>query len=369
MRDLVMTIALLIINFVHPISFAQVDEEMDDPPNDYQWLADGTKWKWDEDQKFLPFGRIETVENVPGELIFTVSKDGCDVFSFKGHRFTVGKVRTDGDMPINRLYFADYSMSKPGGQMVAVNLVTGKEIWRTDLEALGESKNVQGYQRYQNRLNLDVGPDCIIIRGKESSGRYIEVKNIKTGDTIGHRIYDEDEIKLDDDKPPAIDDQAAAGKPDYEKPIAEWDWHWEHYVGLLSSMGETNSRFKVRFERSRDKQLMTVLDGERTVGSWKVYHLTLFRIVENRLYFAFWDWQRIGSTIVAIDLETGNELWRQKTKALGATGRGLRSGNLLNLDVTPKGVVIWGWESDGRYVELKSLTTGETIEQKIFERK
>ncbi|MEQ1906801.1 MAG: hypothetical protein ABL888_21645, partial [Pirellulaceae bacterium] len=321
--------SLLVVCIVHAIGFAQVDDEMDDPP-DYG-MVDRNKWRWEEDQQFFPFGRIETVPNVLGELNFTVSKDGRDVHAWKGHRYTVGDIRTVGEIRGNRLYYADQSLTKPGGQMVAVNLVTGKEIWRTDLEALGESNDVQGYQ---NRLNLDINDRRIIITGKESSGRYIEVKNIKTGETVAHRTYGEDEVETADENPFPFDEHAAAGKPDYEKPISEWSWHWERYVGLLSCMAETNSRFKVRFERCQDgKQFMTVFDGERAVGPWKVQETNLFRIVEDRLYIAFWDWQSLGSEIVAIDLETGKEVWRQKTKALNAKDRGGRYGNQLNLDV------------------------------------
>jgi hypothetical protein len=39
------------------------------------------------------------------------------------------------------------------------------------------------------QFRLDVQPPVMLIYGLETGGRYLEIKDVMTGETVGHRIY------------------------------------------------------------------------------------------------------------------------------------------------------------------------------------
>jgi hypothetical protein len=107
--------------------------------------------------------------------------DGAKVLaSFTGHDTTV--FRADG--PI--LYYADFNPISDGCAVVAFDLKAGKQLWRTDLKALGPVS----HSKYRNRVTLElVGRDAIRIFGEESEGRYVEFLDRASGRTVGHHVY------------------------------------------------------------------------------------------------------------------------------------------------------------------------------------
>jgi hypothetical protein len=85
------------------------------------------------------------------------------------------------------LYFADFPRHSTGCTVTAHDLATGKELWKTRLNAL----RVMGHSRYSNSVTMEVskpeGAGVVIIYGKESSGTYLEVLDQKTGQVLAHR--------------------------------------------------------------------------------------------------------------------------------------------------------------------------------------
>jgi hypothetical protein len=43
---------------------------------------------------------------------------------------------------------------------------------------------------YRNFINLDVNGEVMTVYGNETLGRYLEYKDIDTGKTVGHRIFE-----------------------------------------------------------------------------------------------------------------------------------------------------------------------------------
>ncbi|HVV71475.1 MAG TPA: hypothetical protein VHI52_08260 [Verrucomicrobiae bacterium] len=85
----------------------------------------------------------------------------------------------------NTLWYATYSVINQGGTVYAVNLSTGKQLWKHVLEGVADDRS---YARYSNALNLTADGQQVTILGKESFGWYIEVIDAKTGKTISHKI-------------------------------------------------------------------------------------------------------------------------------------------------------------------------------------
>lgn len=157
---------------------------------DYRKVAEGADWRWDEklaDPLHAGLGskdydvRFDYYSAQPNVIVISISKDGKVLYSWSGHRYSVFQIVE------NKLYFADFPYLGTNTKIVAIDLQTGKEIWRSPLKAAtgvlaGSSGNLA-------LLNLDVQGEVINIFGKENDVRYFEIKKVSTGETVGHKIF------------------------------------------------------------------------------------------------------------------------------------------------------------------------------------
>lgn len=74
------------------------------------------------------------------------------------------------------LYIAEYSPIPTGYHVVALNLRSGKQIWKSRLQALGPIR----HSKYNDGR-------YIIITGNESRGRYVEQLDAKSGRTLASK--------------------------------------------------------------------------------------------------------------------------------------------------------------------------------------
>ena len=146
------------------------------------------EWQWEASQVgpllegFWPRGKygfkVESLSRGMNCKI-SVTNEGDDIFSWKGNYTSVFRIAED------RLYFADWSPIGTGGEIVAVDLLSGKELWRKQLKALGPIS----HSGYANSIRLDLKRGGIWIWGKESLGKYVEVKHPESGKTIAHKVF------------------------------------------------------------------------------------------------------------------------------------------------------------------------------------
>lgn len=162
--------------------------------NDHQAVAAKTPWTWDEESAsltycvhhYLPEYQVEVVRskgNGWGQVQIQVKDDGKVIYSWEGHRHTVFASRSD------TLFVANFSPIATGCVVVAVDLASGRPLWKTQLQGLGPVC----HSGYSNRVNIEATDAVVIIRKNESSGRYVEILDIRTGKTVGHRIYKDKE--------------------------------------------------------------------------------------------------------------------------------------------------------------------------------
>lgn len=116
------------------------------------------------------------------DLQIQVSRtDGHVVWTWLGHAYSVFLIDSD------RLYYADYSTASSGGNVVAVDLKTGVQIWNHELYAMGGPE----HSTYENLINMRLTKDGIVIYGNEAGGKYIEVVSQETGKLLHyHRVRD-----------------------------------------------------------------------------------------------------------------------------------------------------------------------------------
>ncbi|MBL9133674.1 MAG: ankyrin repeat domain-containing protein [Verrucomicrobiaceae bacterium] len=161
-----------------------------------QWNkgAENVAWRWDE-RLANPITsamlrgskydvRITTKKNNPFDLDIVILEGERELYSIKGHTSTVFNIFDD------RLFFADFSPATTGATIVAVDLKTQKELWRSSVLGI----EIWGHFGYNNSLNLSGGGDSISVFGNESFGQYYESKRSDTGETTAHKLFTEEEI-------------------------------------------------------------------------------------------------------------------------------------------------------------------------------
>ena len=156
---------------------------------DYQKLADEAKWDWQPEQATVLHSvlnyhgdyQVEIIKkpNTFGELSIRFTKDGQDVLTVPGSYGTtfVGK---DGI-----LYYADYHPSASGCTLVAYDLANKKELWKTRLKGIGPISHF----KYSNHVALTFSGDAVKVTGHEAAGNYVEFVDLKTGKTVGHKVF------------------------------------------------------------------------------------------------------------------------------------------------------------------------------------
>jgi hypothetical protein len=155
---------------------------------DYEKKAKEAPWEWSDERataagaaKHLPAGYQADVEprGTWGDAVIRIVKDGNIVHYFEGHLHTAFAVRDDV------LYYADYHPSSSGCAVVAYDLRKHKQLWKTYLKGLGPVD----HSKYRNAVNLGLEKYAVCVRGKESYGNYIEYVGLRTGKTVGHKVY------------------------------------------------------------------------------------------------------------------------------------------------------------------------------------
>ena len=156
---------------------------------DFQKAADEAKWSWEPEKATVLYSLMRastdyTVEvirkkNTIGALTIRILDEKKVLDSFEGHSETVFAVA--GGV----LYRAEFNPFASGCTIIAWDLKAGKQLWKSQLKGLGPIAHTE----YRNRVILDVADGALAIRGHEASGDYLEYVDLKTGKTVGHRIF------------------------------------------------------------------------------------------------------------------------------------------------------------------------------------
>jgi hypothetical protein len=181
---------------------------------DYQKLADQQPWRFDWSAANLLYCVDRDLHdfvveircpkrpppNKDRRLTVRLLTDGQEVFSFRGFRDTV--FARSGDV----LYVAEFDPITTGCAVVATDLITGRQVWRSELKGVGPVK----HSRYRNHVTIDAEGEVLVVRGHESLGRYIEYIDRKSGKTVGHKKYPPPDG--DDTRNSARRDRGVAGR-------------------------------------------------------------------------------------------------------------------------------------------------------------
>ncbi len=84
------------------------------------------------------------------------------------------------------LYIAEHYPITTGCVVVAVDLISGKQLWKTRL--IGNSPS--GHSKYDYHVNIETDGKIVIVNGKEDNGRYVEHLDIRTGKMLRNKKLD-----------------------------------------------------------------------------------------------------------------------------------------------------------------------------------
>ena len=85
-------------------------------------------------------------------------------------------------------YRAEFHPHASGCAVVAYDLKARRQIWRSELKGLGPVD----HSKYFNAVRVEpLSDEVLAIYGKESAGRYVEIVSLKTGRTVGHKVFPE----------------------------------------------------------------------------------------------------------------------------------------------------------------------------------
>jgi hypothetical protein len=158
---------------------------------DYQQKANAAAWEWHPERS----GLLWSVQTAPPEYEITVTRP-AGVSGLLDIRFTLdaktsytwkGHLNTPFLINDKVLYYADYDPISDGCAVVAYDLANKKQLWKTQLQALGGVD----HSKYRNAVEMDFDGDALRVFGNESAGKYVEYVDLKSGKTIGHKVFND----------------------------------------------------------------------------------------------------------------------------------------------------------------------------------
>jgi hypothetical protein len=201
MRMLLLTfctfgVAIALVLHVGRSSMAPAAAGAEEKPIDYQKMAEEAEWVPHEKGKAvlrclvheLNQYQVEVIRpkgGTPWKVTIRIVDDGKEVYAWAGHLDT-GFVEQDGI-----LYHADFSPNATGCAIVAYDLGGRKLLWRANLKGIGLVR----HSRWSNAIRLErVNDEAVAVYGEESGIlRYVEIVNLKTGKTVGHKMFPDEE--------------------------------------------------------------------------------------------------------------------------------------------------------------------------------
>ena len=262
-----------------------------------------------------------------------------------------------------RLYVARFSNISTGCELSAYKLESGELVWHTRLVGLGSV----AHSEYWNEVQIELhGDRAIKVLGWEAAGRYIEIVDIGSGRTDSTLRVDPSG-RLTDVPGPGRASPPEAPRPGAARGV---DWKWdgpELYKkqteeASLTANGKTCS-FTVDREARRSHLACKDAKGKRL---WGVDRADQFGPAGalatdgTRLYFADHTANSTGARVLAFDIESGQHHWTTELFGMGPVSHS-KYRNAVVMRVESGRLVVSGWESEGKYVEVLDPSNGAPL--------
>jgi outer membrane protein assembly factor BamB len=261
-----------------------------------------------------------------------------------------------------QLYVARFSHRSSGAEITAYDLASGEERWRTNLVALGPVAD----RHYHARVELRLAEPRLRAFGWETGGRYIEDVDVSSGRSLANvRVSDSGEVGPGLSIPAPAD--AVVAHPGAAAHVAFRFAGPRHPAlpskGITVQAGRTTCTFA--FERDADRTHFACNDlaGNRLWGidlSKQFVAGAALVADSDAVYVATYCAIATGTTLTAYAAATGRELWRTPLFGDGPVSHSKYS-NDVSLRREGEHVVVSGWESAGKYVEVVDAKNGAIL--------
>jgi outer membrane protein assembly factor BamB len=259
------------------------------------------------------------------------------------------------------LYVVRYCDISSGAVAAAYDLERGTPKWRTALFALGPV----AHSEYSNRVQVSVVGGKVRVLGDEAAGRYIEDLDLQTGATTANWSVDEH-------------GRASAGRwapagvaPSVAHPGAADGVAFAFPGGAPTlpaqdlSIRAGSVKCVYSFDRGRDRVHFACTDpqSKRLWGFDLAKQFVASAALASdatRVYVAQLCGIATGTTVTAFDASTGRQEWRDDLYGVGPVSHSKYS-NEVSLRVEGGHVVVSGWESAGKYVEVIDARSGADL--------
>ena len=270
------------------------------------------------------------------------------------------------------LLVARFGRISSGCSVYAYDIDTGLERWRIALDGLGPIEHSQ----YLNAVQIQRDGDQLVVFGDESEGKYIEVLDLdphaeprqlalwreSSGTWTAHAIGPE---------PSWRDYRPTAEPPEGEAHGRNFDWQGAHRgVSFEHSESVRSGAITCAFEGDADAVELRCRERGELLWGWRVadrFQPGAELLADtDRLYVVRYHPGATGCSVRAFDLQRGTELW---VRSLWGAGQIAHSAyeNDVRARLENERVVVFGWESGGRYLEMLSAEDGTPRGYRSFE--
>jgi outer membrane protein assembly factor BamB len=162
-------------------------------------VYENINWQWDEEDAA---GSVVQAED-GSRFVFARIADG-EMVELQRLRSTATPVWTQRIATLRanaavllyhdgKLYAALYSNIATGCRILALDATSGDVLWDTPLKGLGPLH----HSKYSNLVQMRFINDWLVVFGKESGGKYIEVLDPKSGQQLFNQVVQSKKIKPD----------------------------------------------------------------------------------------------------------------------------------------------------------------------------
>ena len=171
---------------------------------------------------------------------------------------------------------------------------------------------------------------------------------------------------------PALADEPKRDAAYYKAQLDKSDWRWdESCEGLFYSMIQSAHEYRIemiRLPRAGDHLTIRFLRGTKLVCSWEGHFNSPFVQQGNTLVYAQFEPSAQGCALVAVNLDSGQQLWHTVLKGVGDVAAHSEYSNRVQLYGSDDSIMVLGQESRGNYAEVVDLQTGKTLAHRLYER-
>lgn len=220
-------------------------------------------------------------------------------------------------------YVVYFHAMSSGARIAKLALVDGAAVYDRPLQGLGPI----GHSKYFNDVQLERNGDWLHVHGFESAGAYVEEVDPASGSSFSYARPAPELAALSW----AWDGDADAFE--YREPSFELEGYGTVRVDFedLALPGGKRVALGDGFASSRPAAAALLDDGT--------------------LYVAYGDAHSSGASLIAVDITKGTERWHTPLRGVGPTAHS-EYFNQLQIAIVRDHVVVYGNESNGRYLEV-----------------